>query len=34
MKRYWYRVRLGQISNAAEGQEVDEDKNTYLDVRG
>jgi len=34
MKRYWDKVRLAQMSNAAEGQEVDEDKNTYLDIRG
>ena len=33
MKRYWDKVRLGQISNASEGQEVDEDKSTYLDYR-
>ena len=33
MKRYWDKVRLGQIANASEGQEVDEDKTTYLDVR-
>ena len=33
MKRYWDKVRLGQISNASEGQEVDEDKSTYLDAR-
>ena len=33
MKRYWDKVRLGQISNASEGQEVDEDKSTYLDFR-
>lgn len=33
MKKYWDKVRLGQISNAAEGQEVDEDDSTYLDAR-
>ena len=33
MRRYWDKVRLGQIANASEGQEVDEDKSTYLDVR-
>lgn len=33
MKKYWDKVRLGQISNAQEGQEVDEDNSTYLDVR-
>lgn len=33
LKKYWDKVRLGHISNASEGQEADEDKSTYLDVR-
>lgn len=33
MKRYWDKVRLGEISNASEGLEVDEDDSTYLDER-
>ena len=33
MKRYWDKIRLGKIANASEGQEVDEDNSTYLDVR-
>jgi len=33
MRRYWDKVRLGQAANASEGQEVDEDKTTYLDAR-
>ena len=33
LKKYWDKVRLGHISNASEGQEVDEDKRTYLDER-
>lgn len=33
MRSYWDKVRLAQISNASEGQEVDEDKSTYLDAR-
>jgi len=33
LKKYWDKLRLGYISNASEGQEVDEDKSTYLDAR-
>lgn len=33
MKKYWDKVRLGHIANAAEGQDVDEDSSTYLDAR-
>ena len=33
LKKYWDKVRLGTVSNASEGQEVDEDNSTYLDVR-
>ena len=33
LKKYWDRVRLSQIANAGEGQEVDEDNTTYLDAR-
>lgn len=33
LKKYWDKVRLGHIANASEGQEVDEDKSTYLDAR-
>ena len=33
LKKYWDRVRLSKISNAQEGEEIDEDKRTYLDYR-
>ena len=33
LKKYWDKVRLGTIANAAEGQEADEDNSTYLDCR-
>lgn len=33
LKKYWDRIRLSEISNASEGEEVDEDKTTYLDAR-
>lgn len=33
MKRYWDKIRMAQISNTAEGQEVDSNDRTYLDVR-
>lgn len=33
LKKYWDKQRLGTIANAAEGQEVDEDNSTFLDVR-
>lgn len=33
LKKYWDKVRLGQLSNASEGQEVDADDSTYLDAR-
>lgn len=32
-KRYWDKVRLSKISNATEGQEVNQDNSTYLDAR-
>lgn len=32
-KKYWDKIRLAHIANASEGQEVDEDKSTYLDAR-
>lgn len=33
LRKYNERVKLGQIANASEGQEVDEDDTTYLDAR-
>lgn len=33
LRKYNERVKLGQVSNASEGQEYDEDDSTYLDVR-
>ncbi len=33
LKKYWDRMKLAEISNASEGEEVDEDKSTYLDAR-
>lgn len=33
LKKYWDKQKLGIVANAAEGQEVDEDNSTYLDVR-
>ncbi len=33
LRKYNERVKLGQVANAQEGQEVDEDDSTYLDVR-
>ena len=33
LKKYNERVKLGQATNAAEGQEKDEDDSTYLDAR-
>lgn len=33
LKKYVSKIKLGTISNAAEGQDVDEDNSTYLDVR-
>ena len=33
LKKYNERVKMGQVTNAAEGQEVDEDDTTYLDAR-
>ena len=33
LKKYWDRLKLSEISNASEGEEVDEDNKTYLDAR-
>lgn len=33
LKKYYDKIRLAQISNAQEGQEVDSDDTTYLDAR-
>ena len=33
LKKYWDKVRLSRISNASEGQEVNEDNTTYIDAR-
>ena len=33
LKKYWDKVRYGQISSAQEGQELDTDNSTYLDAR-
>lgn len=32
-KKFWDKIRMAKISNAAEGQEVDADSSTYLDAR-
>ena len=33
LKKYEIKTKLGTVANAAEGQEVDEDNSTYLDIR-
>lgn len=33
LKKYWDKIRLGEISNAQEGSDIDEDDSTYLDMR-
>lgn len=33
IKKYWDKIRLARITNASEGQEVDDDDKTYLDER-
>lgn len=33
LKKYDYKMKSGMVANASEGQEVDEDNSTYLDVR-
>ena len=33
LKKYDYKMKSGMIANASEGQEVDEDNSTYLNVR-
>lgn len=33
LNKYWNKQKLGIVANATEGQEVDEDNSTYLDVR-
>lgn len=33
LKKYWDKIRLGEISNAQEGSDIDEDDSTFLDMR-